>query len=49
MSSQLPFDKWYDICMAKTIADAIFDRLINGSQIIQLKGYGNNEKKDNFV
>lgn len=42
MSSQLPFDKWYDICTAKTIADAIFDRLINGSHKIQLKGYDNN-------
>lgn len=45
MASQLPTDKWYEICSGKTIADAIFDRLINGSHKIQLSGESMRKKK----
>jgi DNA replication protein DnaC len=36
--SQLPVTKWYDIIEDSTIADAILDRLINGSHRLELKG-----------
>jgi len=42
ISSQLPLEQWYDVIGESTIADAILDRLFNGSHKIILKGYGNN-------
>lgn len=36
--SQLPLDKWYDYIAEPTHADAIMDRLVNSSNIIELKG-----------
>ena len=42
ISSQLPFDKWYELIGETTIADAILDRLYHGSHRIDLKGYDNN-------
>jgi DNA replication protein DnaC len=38
MASQLPLQDWYDMCDGKTIADAIFDRIINASHKITLNG-----------
>jgi DNA replication protein DnaC len=38
VSSQLPVSAWYDIIGEGTIADAIFDRLVNSSHRIDLKG-----------
>ena len=38
IASQLPLEDWYDFCEGKTIADAIFDRIINASHKILLKG-----------
>lgn len=36
--SQLPVSQWHDIIGEPTIADAIMDRLVNGSYRIDLKG-----------
>ena len=36
--SQLPVGKWHDVIGEPTIADAILDRLVNGSYRIELKG-----------
>lgn len=36
--SQLPVNKWHEIIGEPTIADAIMDRLVNGSYRIDLKG-----------
>ncbi len=38
ISSQISVDCWYDVIGDKTIADAICDRIISNSQIINLKG-----------
>lgn len=38
ISSQISVDSWYDIIGDKTIADAICDRIISNSQIINLEG-----------
>lgn len=38
LCSQLPVNKWYDVIEDSTIADAILDRLINGSHRLELKG-----------
>ena len=38
ITSQLPLDRWYDYIAEPTLADAIMDRLINSSELIQLKG-----------
>ena len=38
ITSQLPFDKWYEVIGEGTIADAILDRLYHGSHRIDLKG-----------
>ena len=38
IASQLPVEKWYDTIGEATIADAILDRLINTSHLIQIKG-----------
>ena len=38
ITSQLPIDRWYDYIAEPTLADAIMDRLINSSELIQLKG-----------
>lgn len=48
IASQLPMDKWYDICDGKTVADAIFDRVINASHKMVLQGESM-RKNDNFV
>ena len=41
ITSQLPFASWYDYIAENTMADAMLDRLSNGSHHIELKGYGN--------
>ena len=40
ITSQLPVDRWHDYLSGgnPTVADAILDRLISGSQRIELKG-----------
>jgi DNA replication protein len=38
IASQLPLEDWYDMCDGKTIADAIFDRIINASHKITMNG-----------
>ncbi|MBT3749854.1 MAG: ATP-binding protein, partial [Bacteroidetes bacterium] len=38
ISSQLPFDEWYEVIGESTVADAIMDRLFNASHKINLKG-----------
>lgn len=38
IASQLPVDNWYDVIGEETIADAILDRMVNTSHIIQIKG-----------
>jgi DNA replication protein DnaC len=38
ITSQLPVKSWYDCFAEPTIADAILDRLINGSYRIELQG-----------
>jgi DNA replication protein DnaC len=40
----LPFKNWYDIITDKTIADAICDRIIQNTNKIELKEYGNSVK-----
>lgn len=45
IASQLTIDKWYDICSGKTVADAIFDRILHGSHKIQLNGDTMRKKK----
>ncbi len=38
IASQLPLDKWYEYIKEPTLADAILDRLFNGSHHLDLKG-----------
>ena len=38
MVSQLPVSSWYDIIGEETIADAILDRMVNTSHLIQIAG-----------
>jgi DNA replication protein DnaC len=38
ITSQLPVKTWYDCFAEPTIADAILDRLVNGSYRIELQG-----------
>lgn len=38
MASQLPVSSWYDIIGEETIADAILDRMVNTSHLIQISG-----------
>lgn len=38
IASQLPIDNWYDVIGQATIADAILDRLVHSSYIIDIKG-----------
>lgn len=45
ISSQLPLEQWYDVIGESTIADAILDRLFNGSHKIILKGESLRKKK----
>ncbi len=45
ISSQLPVNQWYEIIGDGTIADAILDRMVNGSHRIQLKGESLRKKK----
>ncbi len=35
---QVPIKNWYDVIVEKTVADAIFDRLVHQSVGIELKG-----------
>jgi DNA replication protein DnaC len=36
--SQQPVDKWYDVLGESTVADAILDRLVHTSLLIELSG-----------
>lgn len=38
IASQLPLDKWYEYIREPTLADAILDRLFNGSHHLDLRG-----------
>jgi DNA replication protein DnaC len=38
VTSQLPFEQWYDVFGDKTTADAICDRLFHNARKLQLKG-----------
>lgn len=38
ITSQYPIEKWYDLFGDPTIADAILDRIVHKSHVIQLKG-----------
>lgn len=38
ITSQYPKEKWYDLFSDPTIADAILDRIVHKSHVIQLKG-----------
>ncbi|KPX09691.1 ATP-binding protein, partial [Pseudomonas syringae] len=38
ITSQYPKEKWYDLFSDPTIADAILDRIVHKSHIIELKG-----------
>lgn len=48
ITSQLPIDKWYHFIGDDTIADAVCDRVINGSYQIELVG-GSMRKKENLT
>lgn len=43
--SQLPLNKWYDYIAEATHADAIMDRLVNSSNIIELAGESMRKRK----
>lgn len=43
--SQLPVDKWYDYIAEPTHADAIMDRLVNSSNLINLEGDSMRKRK----
>jgi len=45
ISSQLPFEKWYEIISEKTIADAVCDRIFENVNKIELKGESMRRKK----
>jgi len=45
ISSQLPLEKWYEVIGESTVADAIIDRLFNGSHRIELDGDSLRKKK----
>ena len=38
ISSQIPVKQWYNIIGEPNVADAIMDRLVNGSYRMELKG-----------
>lgn len=38
ITSTYPKEKWYDLFSGPTIADAILDRIVHKSHIIELKG-----------
>jgi len=38
ITSQYPKEKWYDLFSDPTIADAILDRIVHKSHVLQLKG-----------
>ena len=38
ITSQLPFNKWYEVIGEQTIADAIMDRMIHDAHRLQLQG-----------
>ncbi len=39
ISSQLPVSSWYDIIAENTIADALFDRIVNYTNRINIKAF----------
>ncbi len=43
--SQIPVDNWYGLHVDPTLADAILDRLIHNSHIINLKGESTRKKQ----
>ena len=43
--SQLPPASWFDVISETTIADAILDRLVHSSNIIELKGESLRKKR----
>lgn len=45
ITSQLPTDAWHDFIGEETFADAIMDRLIHNSQIVNLKGDSMRKKR----
>lgn len=46
IASQLPTDNWYGAIPSATIADAILDRIINGSQKLTLTGPSRRKNKN---
>jgi DNA replication protein DnaC len=38
IASQLPVASWYDVIGEETIADAILDRLVHSSYLVEIKG-----------
>lgn len=47
IASQLPLDKWYPYLSDSATADAIMDRIVNNSTIINLKGESMRSRKRN--
>jgi DNA replication protein DnaC len=47
ITSQLPVDRWHDYLSGgnPTVADAILDRLVSGSQRLELKGESMRKKR----
>jgi len=45
VTSQLPLNKWHDVIVDSTIADAILDRLVHNAHRIELKGASMRKKK----
>ena len=45
ITSQLPFDKWYDYIGQTTVADAILDRIQHTSHLIRLEGESLRKRK----
>jgi DNA replication protein DnaC len=49
ITSQLPVDHWHEIIGNPTLADAILDRLVHNSYIINLKGESMRKKKSGLT
>ena len=45
ITSQIPVEKWYDVIVDKTVADAIMDRLVHSSHRIEIKGESFRKRK----
>ena len=45
ITSQLPYDKWYDYIGQTTVADAILDRIQHSSHLIRLEGQSMRENR----